>query len=487
MAIIVGRQGRETSGVTLSTNSVAQVILESSGLELPADRLYIAPHGPNITVEGPNEIESIRQYESSLRLLWNRNHAIGELGQTMFAGYPAFKPQAGRPIIESGTNELSDMPSIKSPDDWISLTTRMRIVLEDARQLLSGCVTDYAAQQLRLHNDDPTAIVVPGLDNFDYPRGPRTPIYPCATPDGALNQTDGFMFTIDDLEIQTEFKFPCRKCVVDRGELAFWEEGSGSQAIIWIHGLPLASQSWGAQRRHFYKKNRNIYIDLRGYGESSKIPLDVQDVTNMHCADLRTLMDFLKLDRAHIVGFASAGHYALRFAAQSPERIDKLVAINGAALFRQRSDWPWGFSDEAIDKFTSAAARDGIEGMTNKILDPTVVFRDLSHSDAENVVRWFCQMSYKAGVQTLLSFFDHVSRDDDRHLMSSIDAPTLLISGLLGQEVPSQSGLYLRQEIPHARLVEVPDADHFLFITRPRVINQLVDGFLNSNSARMNT
>ena len=150
MVIIVGRQGRETSGVTLTTNSVAQIIFEVSNLELPPSRLYIAPHGPNINVERSNNIESIRQYEEALRLLWNRNQAIGTLGPTMFSGYPSDKPQSSRPVIRSTTNELSEMPRIQSPDDWVSLTTRMRIVLEDPRQLLSGCVTDYATQQLRL-------------------------------------------------------------------------------------------------------------------------------------------------------------------------------------------------------------------------------------------------------------------------------------------------------------------------------------------------
>lgn len=255
--------------------------------------------------------------------------------------------------------------------------------------------------------------------------------------------------------------FRGRRCEVVNGEIAFWEEGHGNQTIIWIHGLPLASQSWGAQRRHFSNYYRNIYIDLRGYGESSKLPANVEDVTDLYCNDLRTLMDHLKLDRAHIVGFASAGHMALRFAAQNPARIEKLVTINGAALFRQRGDWPWGFSDELMDQFTTAAARGGIEDITDMILNPDIVFRDLSHDDAQKVIYWFRQMSLKAGVQTLLGFFNHISRDDDRHMMSSIYAPTLLISGSLGQEVPSQSGLYLRQKIPDARLVELSGADHF--------------------------
>jgi hypothetical protein len=50
-------------------------------------------------------------------------------------------------------------------------------VLEDPRQLLSSCVTDFAVAQLVQHGNDPTNVTVPGLDNIDYPTvegdGPR--------------------------------------------------------------------------------------------------------------------------------------------------------------------------------------------------------------------------------------------------------------------------------------------------------------------------
>jgi len=43
----------------------------------------------------------------------------------------------------------------------LTMTTRLRLVIEDPRQLLSGCVTDYAVEQLRLNGNDPASVVVP--------------------------------------------------------------------------------------------------------------------------------------------------------------------------------------------------------------------------------------------------------------------------------------------------------------------------------------
>ena len=62
-----------------------------------------------------------------------------------------------------------------------------------------------------------------------------------------------------------------------------------------------------------------------------------------------------------------------------------------------------------------------------------------------------------------------------RALLPSILTPTLLLSSTVGQEVPSDVGLYLRQRIPGARLVELPGADHFAFATRPALVNLLIE------------
>ena len=53
-----------------------------------------------------------------------------------------------------------------------AMVTRLRLVQEDPRQLLSGCVTDHATEQLRLNGNDPLAVVVSGLDGVVYRSSP---------------------------------------------------------------------------------------------------------------------------------------------------------------------------------------------------------------------------------------------------------------------------------------------------------------------------
>lgn len=170
MVLVVGQQGRPTSGVTWTSNSICQMILSTSDHALPLDRMYIAPHAPGFKIDDPDKLDAVKACEAPMRRLWCYTRAIAELGPAMFADCPRYAPESFRPpLIGDDTTRLSEMPRITGPDDFRSMTARLRLVMEDPRQLLSGCVTDYAAEQLRLNGNDPCAAVVPGLDGCAYP------------------------------------------------------------------------------------------------------------------------------------------------------------------------------------------------------------------------------------------------------------------------------------------------------------------------------
>jgi Domain of unknown function (DUF5624) len=170
MVVIAGKQGRPSAGVTWRSNSVANIILSASRGALPLDRLLIAPHAPVFETPSHGDLSGVIALERALRGLWAGTHAVMDIGAEMFAGYPAFASDQGGAIhIDSDTKTIGDMPAVRSADDWLSMITRLRLVMEDPRQLLSGAVSDVAAAQLVSNGNDPTAVVVPGLDGEPYP------------------------------------------------------------------------------------------------------------------------------------------------------------------------------------------------------------------------------------------------------------------------------------------------------------------------------
>ena len=170
IVVIAGQQGRPTAGVTWRTNSVAGMIRAASQGRLPLANLYIAPHAP--TFESPEEgdLSGVRSSEPVLRVLSSGTRAIVELAGQMFPDYPAFSPEGtADAVVAEGTTAVTEMPDISGPDDWFTMVTRLRLVMEDPRQLLSGAVADYAATVLAAADNDPRRITVPGLDGEPYP------------------------------------------------------------------------------------------------------------------------------------------------------------------------------------------------------------------------------------------------------------------------------------------------------------------------------
>ncbi|MFI9388068.1 DUF5624 domain-containing protein [Kutzneria sp. NPDC052558] len=170
MVVIAGRQGRPTAGVTWNTSSIAAMVRGASRYRLPLERMYMAPHAPTFATPVDGDLSEVIALEEPLRRIWLSTRATVEMGELMFPDQPRYVPgQADVPdLVDAGIVEISEMPAIHGPDDWPALVARLRMVLEDPRQLLSGCVTDYAVSQLVAAGNDPAKVVVPGLDGVDY-------------------------------------------------------------------------------------------------------------------------------------------------------------------------------------------------------------------------------------------------------------------------------------------------------------------------------
>jgi hypothetical protein len=172
MVIFAGQSGRPTAGVTQESHSIAGVVRAVSRGRLAPERVFMAPHAPVFPPYDPAKEDGSHAtaMEPGYRRLWAGLRATSDLAGGMFEGYPRFAAlSAERFTIGPGTASVHAKPAIKDPDDWLALVTRLRVVMEDPTQLLSGAVTDYASSELVAHGNDPSAVTVPGLDGEPYP------------------------------------------------------------------------------------------------------------------------------------------------------------------------------------------------------------------------------------------------------------------------------------------------------------------------------
>ena len=99
-------------------------------------------------------------------------------------------------------------------------------------------------------------------------------------------------------------------------------EGTGEPVVL-IHGLDSSAHlNWEAPgvMDALAVDHRVIALDLPGYGESDK-PNDPSAYGQAWIEDVILLLDHLKIEKAHIVGYSMGGMVALKLFAEHPDRV----------------------------------------------------------------------------------------------------------------------------------------------------------------------
>ena len=135
----------------------------------------------------------------------------------------------------------------------------------------------------------------------------------------AQNQPDG-LASMQDLK----YAFPTQKAKLANGiELAYADEGSGDEVLLFVHGLGSYIPAWRKNVVELRNDFRCIAVDLPGYGKSSKGKY--AGTLPFFAEQLIALLDHLQLEQVTLVGHSMGGQISMVTALQYPERIKRLV------------------------------------------------------------------------------------------------------------------------------------------------------------------
>ena len=174
MVMLSGRSGRPTAGLTWASNNMCHLLWKASDERLLPERVYIAPHAPSFVLADMRDDEQLRQLNAEFRQIWNSTRATVELARSMFDGFPAFETTVRpAPTVDAAGNMIvHEMPPLRSPDDRFTAITRLRLVMEDPRQLLANSVASFIIDQLCERGNRPAEVFIPGFTNVTYPARP---------------------------------------------------------------------------------------------------------------------------------------------------------------------------------------------------------------------------------------------------------------------------------------------------------------------------
>lgn len=102
-------------------------------------------------------------------------------------------------------------------------------------------------------------------------------------------------------------------------------------ALLLLHGFPQSHVMWHRVAQQLQSYFYLVMPDLRGYGDSSKVP-GLADHSNYSkrtlAQDLAALMDALAIERFNLCGHDRGGRVAHRLALDHPHRVEKLCVID---------------------------------------------------------------------------------------------------------------------------------------------------------------
>jgi pimeloyl-ACP methyl ester carboxylesterase len=260
--------------------------------------------------------------------------------------------------------------------------------------------------------------------------------------------------------------------------IAYQVVGSGSLDLVFVPGAASnVDIFWEAPPwANFFSRlaafSRLILFDKRGTGLSDRIV----GIANLEerMDDVRAVMDAVGSHRASLFGISEGGPMSLLFAATYPSRVQALVlygcyachpALQSEGYLQKQIeliDRLWGTGDYVLGRYAP-----------NLMVD---------EAQRRAVARFERQ---SASPSAMIAIMKMNAEIDARHILPTIQVPTLVIHRERDSAFPVDTGRYLARNIPNAKYVELPGENHFPLFepeTADRIVGEIEEFLTGSRS-----
>jgi pimeloyl-ACP methyl ester carboxylesterase len=235
------------------------------------------------------------------------------------------------------------------------------------------------------------------------------------------------------------------------------------KAPTWITHLDLDDTSpvyrhWIAECSHL---SRFVHPDMRGFGLSQWDPPELN--FEAIARDFAQMIDDAGLERCDLLGLSHGAAVAIDYAAKHPDRIRKLIIVNGfAAGWKVRADpeeMAWRMSLTEMNQREWAFRRSRFGEMYL-----TLYFPDAS----PEIIKWHNDHFEDLGpVPNLQHMIEIAATIDVRDQLPRVQAETLVCHSKQDGNAMLPEGRHIAETIPNARLCELEGANHLLLGDEP--------------------
>lgn len=246
--------------------------------------------------------------------------------------------------------------------------------------------------------------------------------------------------------------------------LWFTDSGGRGAPIVFVHAATGSSRVWEYQRPVFEKRGyRVITYDRRGYGRSTADSSGPQPGTGAD--DLNALMDYLKIERFHLVGTAAGGFVAWDYALSFPKRLRSLIVANSIG----------GVQDPEYQEAMQRLRTPDFLAMSADMRELGPAYRVANPAGAERwreLERTARPTSAQPPPQT---FRNRVTFA----LLETLAVPTLLMTGDADMYAPPPIMRMFAGHVKGSKAVVIPEAGHSGYWEQPEFFNRTVLDFIS--------
>jgi len=264
--------------------------------------------------------------------------------------------------------------------------------------------------------------------------------------------------------------------------IAYQVVGDGPLDLVMVPGfVSHVEVAWEEPHlAHFLTRlasfSRLILFDKRGTGMSD--PVDSPPTMAERMDDIRAVMDAANSNKAAMFGVSEGGTLGLLFADAHPERASALIVYGSWARRLAGPDYPWGLREDQLEEVLARMERGWATGEWWDGGRP-------SPFDDERHRKWWSRYLRMAASPAMAQNVIRMNIGTDvRDLLPKIALPTLILHRAADTWIDVGHARYLAENIPGAKYVELPGADHRPWLGDADAIVNEIEVFLTGRKAR---
>jgi pimeloyl-ACP methyl ester carboxylesterase len=243
---------------------------------------------------------------------------------------------------------------------------------------------------------------------------------------------------------------------------------SSDPVVIFLNGTTQTTWYWGSHVAGFKKRYGLLCYDARGQGQSDlgAMPISLK----LHVSDLKNLLGYLAVERAHLVGISHGARLALEFSLEFPSLVDHLVLCSLSARTSDRCR-------AIVRSWLEILQLSDLEAMAWAAL-PTVFGNKFFKHHQKIIDKIVSAVVVRNNKKALMAQLDAVLRyPPPDNIPADFNIPTLLISGSQDPLVEPDDVRRLAH-LCRARHEELAEIGHSIPAEAPQLFEKLVLEFL---------